>query len=132
MGGVVIVGAMLMAACSRPVAAPPSLDPLQVTPDAIQRQLSPTESVEAAAGQLATLLDAPTDMVRVRIQPRDCQICSATEAQATVAPEGIPLADAAPQLEGADVVWLVVQELACMYYFDGASWLPKNCQLSPT
>ena len=132
MGGVVIVGAMLMAACSRPAAALPSPGPLRVTPDAIQRQLSPTESVEAAASQLASLVGAPADVVRVRIQPRDCQICSAAEAQPTVALEGIPLAEAAPQLEGADVVWLVVQELACMYYFDGASWLPKNCQLSPT
>lgn len=137
MGSVVTAGIVLIAACNRPASAPAlsSPDPLRVTPDAIQRQLSPTESVEAAASQLASLVGAPAGVVRVRIQPRDCQICSAAEAQATIAPEGVPLAEVAAQLGSdpgsIDIVWLVVQELACMYYFDGATWLPKNCQFSP-
>ncbi|RIK39653.1 MAG: hypothetical protein DCC55_17495 [Chloroflexi bacterium] len=108
MGSVVTAGIVLIAACNRPASAPAlsSPDPLRVTPDAIQRQLSPTESVEAAASQLASLVGAPAGVVRVRIQPRDCQICSAAEAQATIAPEGVPLAEV-------------------------ATWLPKNCQFSP-
>jgi hypothetical protein len=130
---VLVIVMLFVAACSYSPSPGPSASQTlpAATPGDIEQQLSPAPSLADAAAQLAGVLGVSPEAVRVRIRPRGCITCSTEENAAATSLAGIAVAEAAARLQPDDNLWLFVQQLTCMYHFDGNTFTPQGCQLAP-
>lgn len=102
-----------------------------IDPKAVFAKLTATEQLPAAADQLAGLLDVSPRMVRARLQPSGCMLCSNESSQEGASIEGLEVTAAADSLAAGDGVYLFVGQFTCYYKFDGAMITPQSCQLAP-
>lgn len=133
LAGVVVACLLLMAACNRTTSQTTAITqaPIVMTPSVIEEQLSPALSLASAAAQLADALGVSSEAVRVRIRPRGCITCSAEENQEATSLVGLAVAEASAHLQPDDDLWLFVQQLTCMYHFNGSTLIPQGCRLAP-
>jgi hypothetical protein len=133
LGGTAVIVLLLITACTRPTSQTPSINEAlaAVTPSAIEQQLSPAPSLASAAAQLAGALGVSPEAVRIRIRPRGCITCSTEENATATSLAGIAVAEASVHLQPNDDLWLFVQQVTCMYHFDGNTFTPQGCRLAP-
>ena len=107
----IVVGICLLLVACAPVAgdaaAGPAIALVERTPEDVAAALSETASLEAAASQLASVLQIAPDAVRVRIQDSNCSVCNIEMRTKLGALEGLSVDEAAPLIEVNMTFWLV-------------------------
>jgi hypothetical protein len=124
-----LVGSSLLLAACGPAAAAPDLSGLD--PAVVLARLAPMSTLDAAAQQVADVLEVRPAQVRVRIRSAGCTVCEAEANQTSASVEGLDVATAAEQVQAGDGVFLFVGAFACAYHFDGAQFNPQSCNHAP-
>jgi len=138
--------AALLAACT-PAAGPAPAEPAEVlaetpaaeskseetgvTPEAIAEKLSATETLDAAAAELAAALGVQPGQVRVRVQDSRCSVCNVQARAQLGSLEGLSIEEAAPVIGANMTFWLVVDDLVCEYVLRQAVYTPQACRVAP-
>jgi len=125
----------------RPEAAPTATSATSTifTPvdrEAIAAQLTPVATLSQAAEQLAGILETTVNAVKVRVEapPKGdaCVTCDRPPVDLTESEiEGIPVKEATSPLTPGSAVWLTVQDIVCLYAYDGKELKPVSVWVAP-
>lgn len=120
----------LLAGCGEAFADPATLA-ATLKPESVFAQLSPTSTVPKAADQFASALNIDPKLVRIRLKPGDCTVCSLASRPQVASMAGISIAEAEKLLEINDDVSFFIPNFSCTFLYDGETLTPRTCQMSP-
>ncbi len=98
------------------------------TPEDVAAALSETASLEAAASQLASVLQIAPDAVRVRIRTPDAA-CATSRCAPNWKHSKVVRGRAAPLIEVNMTFWLVAEDVVCEYALLGEALHPARAGL---
>lgn len=110
---------------SEPIATPAA----RPTPDVerIRTRLERTDSLQGVAEQCAAAINAPADLARVRIEPPAGDGCTpCNKLPLGYVDRGVPINEVAQPLADGSWIWLTVEDLLCIYLFDGNEFKPSS------
>jgi hypothetical protein len=99
------------------------------TPDAAQimAQLGRAASLQGAAEQCAAAIGAPAPVARVRVEPPADDGCApCNKLPLGYVDRGVAVGDVALPLAAGSWVWLTVEDLLCLYLYDGQEFRPSS------
>ncbi len=120
----------LLVGCGQAYADPATLA-ATLEPATVFANLSTTDGLDKAAEQFAAALNIDPAMVRIRIKPGNCTVCSLASRPQMASVEGISIAEAEKMVEPNDEVSFFIPKFSCTFLYDGATLTPKQCQPSP-
>ena len=120
----------LLAGCGAAFADPATLA-ASLQPESVFAQLSTTNTVPKAADQFANALNIDPQVVRIRLKPGDCTVCSLASRPQVASLAGISVAEAEKLLEINDDVSFFIPNFSCTFLYDGEKLTPRTCQMSP-
>ncbi|MCX7670064.1 MAG: hypothetical protein N2439_08325 [Anaerolineae bacterium] len=89
--------------------------------------LRPTASLKDAAGQCAALIGRAGEAARVRIEtPKEQGCVPCNRLPIGSADRGIPAGEIALPLENYSWVWITVDDLLCVYLYEGQTFKPSS------
>lgn len=120
----------LLAGCGAAFADPATLA-ASLQPESVFAQLSTANTVPKAADQFANALNIDPQVVRIRLKPGDCTVCSLASRPQVASLAGISVAEAEKLLETNDDVSFFIPNFSCTFLYDGEKLTPRTCQMSP-
>ena len=125
-----LIALSLLAGCGEAFADPAALA-ATLKPESVFAQLSTTSSVPKAADQFASALNIDPKLVRIRLKPGDCTVCSLASRPQVASMAGISVGEAEKLLEINDDVSFFIPNFSCTFLYDGEKLTPSTCQMSP-
>jgi len=125
-----LIALSLLAGCSKSFADPATLA-ASLKPENVFAQLATTSTVRKAADQFARALNIDPQVVRIRLKPGDCTLCSLAARPQVASMAGISVGEAEKLLEINDDVSFFIPNFSCTFLYDGEKLTPRTCQMSP-
>jgi hypothetical protein len=125
-----LIALSLLAGCGEDFADPATLA-ASLKPENVFAQLSTTNTVPKAADQFASALNIDPQVVRIRLKPGDCTLCSLEARPQVASMAGISVVEAEKLLEINDDVSFFIPNFSCTFLYDGETLTPRTCQMSP-
>jgi len=113
-----------------------SVSPVPMDPETIAAHLTPVATLDQAARQLARLLGTTLSAVRARIEPPfkpgACMSCDKPPVDASESElKGVPIREVHQPIAPGSAVWLTVQNIVCLYVYDGQELKPASVYVAP-
>ncbi|MEZ4737269.1 MAG: hypothetical protein R3E79_60075, partial [Caldilineaceae bacterium] len=120
----------LFAGCGHDYADPATLA-ATLEPETVFAELSGTPTLPKAATQFAAALNIDPTLVRIRIKPGNCSVCSLAARPEMASLAGVSVAEAEKLVEIDDEVSFVIPNFSCTFLYDGEQLTPRSCQHTP-
>ena len=128
---------MACALTGAPTAAPiETATPTAVDVEAIAAQLVPVVTLDQAAEQFASALGTTPDVTRALVEePGKADTCIPCDqlpvevVEANREREGVPINEVPLPLEPGSAVWITVQDVVCLYVYNGRQFTPLSVRM---
>ncbi|MCB0182818.1 MAG: hypothetical protein KDE31_01055 [Caldilineaceae bacterium] len=125
---VILLG--LLAGCSHDYADPETLA-ATLEPKTIFAALSMTSTIPKGAAQFAAVLNIDPAVVRIRLKPGDCIVCSLEARPQLSSATGVSVDEAEQIVRKNDEVTFFIPKFSCTFLYDGTTLNPRSCQHAP-
>lgn len=125
-----MIGWVLLTGCGHAYADPTTLAS-SLEPAAVFAKLANTDTLPQAAEQFAAALNIEPAVVRIRIKPGQCTVCSLESRPQMASVAGLTVAEAEKIVEPQDEVSFFIPKFSCTFLYDGTTLTPQQCQPSP-